>query len=634
MGRNALIALFVCVCLLVSFVAYVISATNLLNGNPDGTGDILPTPTPSPTPSPAPSTNPSSSPTPRPSPTPNTNPTPSPSPTPAPTPTPSPTPPPTVNAEDHEDPADYEWNSADVINITLNGDSITVTPAGAATIVGSKVTITSAANYRITGSLTNGQVMVDTDDEETVRLILDGVNIICFTSSPVYVENAKKVIIALQAGTENYLADGDSYVLEADTDEPNAAIFSRSDLTIFGDGSLNVDGNYNDGITSKDGLIIKNGTITVTSVDDGIRGKDYLVVKGGAVTLDVGGDGLKSDNDADGTMGYISVEAGVINVVCGGDAISAETDVIIASGDFTLTSGGGSSGVTTASAKGIKGLVSVIIYSGTFAIDAADDAVHSNRAVIINGGSFAILTGDDALHADDSLEINGGTIDITTCFEGLESQVITINNGHIEVNSSDDGINVAGGDTGDDPMAPPDKNQWLHINGGYVVISAVADGIDSNGYMDMSGGTVIVNGPTDSFNAAIDYGFGTFNMTGGTLIAVGSVGMAQGPSVGSTQYSVLINLDFSRQPMLIHLNTTSGEVFTFMPTKRFQSIVYSSPQLASGQYTLYLGGSSTGTPTDGLYEVGTYTPGTLYRSFTVSNIVTTIGGGGGWGGFP
>jgi hypothetical protein len=128
--------------------------------------------------------------------------------------------------------------------------------------------------------------------------------------------------------------------------------------------------------------------------------------------------------------------------------------------------------------------------------------------------------------------------------------------------------------------------------------------------MDMSGGTVIVNGPTDSFNAAVDYGFGTFNMIGGTLIAVGSVGMAQGPSVGSTQYSILINLGGSqlRPPMLIHLNTTSGEVFTFMPTKRFQSIVYSSPQRALGQYTLYLGGSSTGTPTDGLYEGGTYTP--------------------------
>jgi hypothetical protein len=636
MSRKALIALFVCACLLVSFVVYVVSETNLLSGDPDGAGDILPTPTPSP--SPAPSSSPTPTPTASPSPTPTPTSSPSPTPVPTPTPSPSPTPPPgdtTVNAEDHEDPADYVWDSVQVIDIELNGDSITVNATGVATVAGSKVTITSAGNYRITGSLTNGQVIVDTEDEETVRLILNEVDINCLSSSPLYIVDAKKVVIALQSGTENYVADGASYVFEEGTDEPNAAVFSRSDLTIFGDGSLNVDGNYNDGISSKDGLIIKNGTITVSSVDDGIRGKDYLVVKGGAVTLDVGGDGLKSDNTADATMGYVSVEAGVINAVSGGDAISAETDVIVTGGEIALTSGGGSNGVTSASAKGIKGLVSVIIDDGTFTFDSADDAVHSNKTIIINGGSFAISTGDDGFHADDSLEINGGNIDIAQCFEGLESNVITINNGHIEINSTDDGINVAGGNDGDDPMAPPGENQWLHINGGYIVISAVADGIDSNGYMDMSGGTVIVNGPTDRFNAAVDYGFGTFKITGGTLIAVGSSGMAQGPGTISTQYSVLINLDGfqPRPPMLIHLNTTSGEVFTFMPIKPFQSIVYSSPQLAPGQYTLYLGGSSTGTPTDGLYEGGIYTPaGDPYRSFTISNIVTTIGNV--FGGFP
>ena len=521
------------------------------------------------------------------------------------------------------------WNSADVIDIELNGDSITVTPADAATVDGSTVTITSAANYRITGTLNNGQVIVDTDDEETVRLILNGVDITCSNSAPIYIVDAEKVILVLQEGTENYVTDGASYVLEPDTDEPNAAVFSRSDLTIFGDGSLDVDGNYNDGIASKDGLIIKNGAITVSSVDDGIRGKDYLVVKAGNITLDVGGDGLKSDNTANATMGYVSVEAGVIHVLSGGDAISAETDVLVSSGEFTLTSGGGSSGVTSASAKGIKGLVSVIIDGGTFTVNSADDAVHSNNAIIINGGAFAISTGDDAFHADESLEINGGNIDITQCFEGLESNVITINNGHIEIDSTDDGINVAGGNDGENPMAPPNENQWLHINGGYIVISAVADGIDTNGYMDMSGGTVIINGPTDPFNAAIDYGFGTFKITGGTLVAVGSLGMAQAPSGISTQYSVHIKLNVTRTPRLIHLNTTSGEVFTFMPTKTFQSIVYSSPQLAPGPHTLYLGGSSTGTPTDGLYEGGTYTPGNLYTNFTISGIVTTIGG---WGG--
>jgi hypothetical protein len=474
---------------------------------------------------------------------------------------------------------------------------------------------------------------VNATGKGTVRLILNGVNIHCSTSSPIYVIDAKKTIIVLQAGTTNYVTDGTSYVLEEGTDEPNAAIFSKKDLTIYGSGSLNIDANYNDAIASKDGLIIKSGTIIATSVDDGIRGKDYLVVRGGTVTVNAGGDGLKSDDD-NVTMGYVSVEDGVIHITSGGDAVSAETDVLIANGAVTLTSGGGGNVAKNdaVSTKGLKGGVSVVIDNGDFAISSSDDAIHSNGTILINNGIFNIATGDDGVHADVSLEINGGTFDITQSFEGLESAVITINNGSIQINSSDDGINIAK-NTGApaDPFAPPEEGLWLHIKGGYIVVSAVADGIDTNGYMDMSGGFVIINGPTDNFNAAIDYGTGTFKLTGGTIVAVGSSGMAQGPTATSTQYSVLVNFNSQQTPRLINLQKASGEVvFTFSPTKRFQSVVFTSPQLAPGSYNLYLGGSSTGTVTDGLYTGGTYTPGTKYTTFTISSIVTTIGGGGGF----
>jgi hypothetical protein len=499
------------------------------------------------------------------------------------------------------------------------------------------VTITSASTFRITGSLTNGQVIVNSTGKGTVRLILNGVNIYCSNSPPIYIIDAKKTIIILQAGTQNYITDGTSYTLEAGTDEPNAAIFSKKDLTIYGTGSLNIDANYNDAIASKDGLIIKSGTITATSVDDGIRGKDYLIVKDGNINLNVGGDGLKSDDD-NATMGYVSVEDGVINIVSTHDAITASTDLLIANGDFTLTTGGGSSSYISQSdtAKGLKGSVCIVIDNGHFNINSADDTINSNGNITINGGSFVLSSGDDGCHADTYLLINGGDISITKSYEGIESSVITINNGNIQISSSDDGINVAGGNTGGraDPFAPPDEGQWLHINGGYIVVSADADGIDTNGFMDMSGGVVIINGPVDNMNGAIDYGSGTFKITGGTIVAVGSRGMAQGPTAESTQYSVLINLNSVQTPRLVNLQTASGQVlFTFMPTKTFQSIVFSSPTLTTGSYNLYLGGSSTGSPTDGLYEGGTYTPGTKTLSpFTISSIVTTIGGGG--GGWP
>jgi hypothetical protein len=436
----------------------------------------------------------------------------------------------TGSGEDHEEAADYVWDSSEVIDIELNGNSITVNASGVATVDGSTVTITSAGTYRVSGSLTDGQIIVDTDDKETMRLILSGVDVGCSTSSPIYIIDAKKVIIVLEENTENYVKDGASYVFK-DTaeDEPNAAIFSKSDLTIFGDGLLNVDGNYNDGIASKDGLIIKSGTIIVNSVDDGIRGKDYLIVKSGEITVNSGGDGMKSDNANDATAGYISIENGVITITSGGDAIQATTDITITGGKIALTSGGGSNTTVYSeiSAKGIKANVSVTIDGGTITANSADDAIHSNDKITINGGSFTISTGDDGFHADSSLIINGGDITISKSYEGLESATITINNGRIHIMSSDDGVNVVGGNDasgfdrgpgmppGQDPFAYS-SDYYLHIYGGYIYVDAMGDGIDVNGVVEMTTGTLIINGPVANDNGALD--FGSFKITGGFLL--------------------------------------------------------------------------------------------------------------------
>jgi hypothetical protein len=531
------------------------------------------------------------------------------------------------NQKDHESNGDYTWDSSTVVTITLNGDFISASNLTGVAISGTKVTIKSAGTYSISGTLSNGQIVVDAANNSVVRLILNGASISNTANASIYIGSAKKAIIVLAAGTNNVVTDNAGNVADG-------ALFSRVDLTICGSGSLAVNGNHNDAIRSNDGLIIKSGTIAVTSVEDGICGRDYLVIKGGTVTVNSVGDCLKSDNTQDADRGYVYIEGGTITVIStNGDAVSAETDLLITGGTFTLASGGGGnvSKNDAVSTKGLKGGVSVVIDNGDFAISSSDDAIHSNGTIVINNGIFNIATGDDGVHADVSLEINGGALDIWKCFEGLESKVITINNGYIQINSSDDGINITDttSNTPANPMAPAAADLWLHIKGGYIVISSVADGIDTNGYMDMSNGILIINGPTVNFDAAIDYGSGTFKLTGGTIIAVGSSGMAQGPSTISTQYSVLINLNAAQTPKLVNLQTASGvTVFTFLPTKTFQSIVFTSPTLTTGSYNLYLGGSSTGTVTHGLYTGGTYTPGTKYTTFTISSIVTRIGGGG------
>jgi hypothetical protein len=340
-----------------------------------------------------------------------------------------------MNCANHEDADDYAWNSLQVVQIDLNGASMAVNGAGA-TVDGGRATLTSAGTYRFSGVLTDGQIIVDTDDKGIVRLILSGASITSGSSAPIYVKKAKKTVIVLADGTDNAVQDGNSYVFEnPGEDEPNAAIFSKSDLTLCGDGSLTVNGRFNDGISSKDGLLIHGGKLTVQSADDGIRGKDYLVVRNGNITVNSGGDALKSDNDEDAARGYILIESGRFDLTAAGDAIAAETDALIIDGDFTLLSGGGSGRTVAAdaSAKGIKAAVKTIIDKGNFSINSADDAVHSNSSVEINGGSFAITTGDDAVHADTALTINGGNLRIATCYEGIESRAITVNNGYIRL---------------------------------------------------------------------------------------------------------------------------------------------------------------------------------------------------------
>jgi hypothetical protein len=167
----------------------------------------------------------------------------------------------------------------------------------------------------------------------------------------------------------------------------------------------------------------------------------------------------------------------------------------------------------------------------------------------------------------------------------------------------------------------------LTINGGYIYVDANGDGIDVNGPVTMTGGTVIVNGPVNNGNGALDYD-GAFTMNGGYLVAAGSSGMAMAPQSSSSQYSIMVNFD-NTQPVgtMVHIETVIGDdLLTFVPTKTYQSVVLSSPELANGMTcSVYTGGSSTGTVRDGLYTGGTYSGGTPVTTLTLSGVVTTAG---------
>ena len=478
----------------------------------------------------------------------------------------------TTLADTHDDEDDYLWDASDEVAVALS-DAGSSGGAGVS-IDGSTVTITSAGTYRLSGSLSDGQVVVDSGAEGIVRLVLDGASITSSTTSPLSVVDADKVVVILAEGTQSTLADAAAYqYASADVDEPNAALFSTADLTIAGEGSLTVTGRSNDAIASKDGLIIASGAITVDAVDDGIRGKDYLVVKGGTLLVDAGGDALKADNEEDAALGYVTIADGTLDLTAGTDAI---------------------------------------------------DAVSS---VVIDGGSLAIAAGDDAIHSDVRLEVNGGTIDITRSYEGLEATQIVISGGVINLVAEDDGLNVAGGVDGSGwqqegvfggrgggggGMEAPAEGYYAEIGGGTLVMATGGDGLDSNGSLTVTGGTIVVNGPTSNGNGAIDVN-GELLISGGTLLAAGSSGMAETPSAASAQASLA--LDFgSVQPAgtIVRIQAADGTgIATFEASKAFQSLAFSSPGVATAtDYEVLVGGSVDGDSLGGLYLDPDYSPGT------------------------
>lgn len=554
----------------------------------------------------------------------------------------------------HENANEMTWNTAEEVRITLEGRTI-YAESSAVSVTGSQVLITQPGTYRFQGTLEDGQILVRSTSEGIVRLILDNVNLSSSSGSPLVIEEADEAHIVLAEGATNTLTDAKTYTFDnPEEEEPNATLFSKANLSIYGNGILKVQGNAYDGIVSKDGLVISSATLSVEAIDEGIRGKDYVIFRDAYITVLAGGDGIQSDNEKEAKQGYILIENTTLNVQATGDALSAQTDIGIVSGTFNLVSGGGSTALLAenTSAKGIKGASSLLIEGGEFVLDTADDALHSNGVIIIHGGTFTLSSGDDALHADSAIQIFNGEFQIHRSYEGIESAQITISGGTLHIAASDDGINVGGGQDasgfmpagmrqrpgGGQQVMPPanapgqdtfstNSDYWFSMEGGYVALNTDGDGIDINGTIRMSAGTLIIHGPTEQMNGALDFDAG-FSMSGGTLIAAGSAGMAMAPSTNSTQPSVLIY--FSEiQPggtLITIRDSRNNLLLTFAPEKPIQTLVFSSPQLQSGEtYEVLVGGVSSGSVYDGVIQSGTYTPGNSYASFNLSNTVTLVG---------
>lgn len=503
-------------------------------------------------------------------------------------------------ADDMFSDRDLSGDYSECTDITLSKSTASCSDSSV-TVADGSVVITKAGTYKLSGTFT-GQIIVNAGDSDKVQLVLDNVSITKEGSAALYIINADKVFVTTVSGTENTLASTGEFATSDDETNIDGAIFSKSDITFNGSGTLSVKCESKHGIVTKDDLKITGGTYNITSASQGLSGKDSVRIAGGNITITSGTDGIHSENTDNTEKGYVYISGGTLNITSGKDCIDASGTVDIKDGTFTLKAGGGSSekttGDSTESYKGIKADGVLTISGGTFDIDTLDDAIHSNADVTVSGGTLDISTGDDGIHSDNNTVVSGGEINIEKCYEGLEGQTVTVSGGKVTLTSSDDGINAAGGDNqgvgggfGPDSFSA-DSEAKITITGGEIHVNASGDGLDSNGDIEISGGTVYVYGPTSNGNGSLDYENNAV-ITGGTVIMAGSSGMAMNFGSESTQGSILASTGNASAGTTVKLTDSSGNVIAeFTPTVSFQTVVISTPDITSdGTYTLTVGDS-------------------------------------------
>ena len=530
---------------------------------------------------------------------------------------------------DRDKEVGYDEDTATAITLSDDASSC---DSSSVTISNNTITITDEGTYLLTGSLSDGQVIVDADDKK-VQLVLDSVNINCDTSAALYVKAADKVFVTLASDSENSLSNTSDFVA-IDDNNIDAVIFSKDDLTLNGSGTLTVTAKYGHGIVSKDDLVITSGTYQITAAKHALSGKDSVRIADGVLTLDAGTDGIHSENTDNDAKGFI----------------------YIANGDISIT--------------------------------ADSDCFDAEETLQVDGGNIEVAAGDDGLHADGDLIITDGTINVTKSYEGLEGMTVTVEDGDISVVSSDDGINAAGdgtseessqsgtppekpdgSDSTEDRPEPPsgfDKNDnssansnsdsnsdskpadlpdgnggpgggnggpgggdgapgggnggpgggngapgggnggpgggmeeatdynLIQISGGKIYINANGDGIDSNGNLTVTGGEIYVDGPTSGGDGALDCS-GTALISGGTVIAVGSSGMAENFDSSSAQGSMITTVSDSMITGDITLTDSEGNtIVSYSPSKEYSSVAISCADLKEGEtYTLVAGDTST-----------------------------------------
>jgi len=442
-----------------------------------------------------------------------------------------------------------DYDKTDAIIIELNDTSATAS-SDSVKISGTTITITEEKTHIISGTLSDGMIIVDTDESAKLQLVFDGAHITSQSSAALYILEADKVFVTLAEASKNTLANGGVFTA-IDDNNIDGAIFSKQDLTLNGSGSLDVTSPVGHGIVCKDDLVFTGGTYGINAGEDGLNANDSIRITESSLTIEAGDDG-----------------------------IHVEDSLAIVSGKIDITK----------SCEGLEAF-QMDIQGGDINIAASDDGLNAS------GGEETSGTTENQ---DVIPEMNGERPEMSKRPERgehpeMNGQPPEMNEERPEMNGERPEMNGErpGGFQGMGGASSSNSNGSIKISGGTLYINASGDGIDANGSLEITGGYITVAGPTYGDTAILDYDK-TGVITGGTFIGTGaSGGMAQSFS-DAEQGVIAISVGKQSAGTQITLkNSDRNNLITHNPELDFSAVIISSPDIVKGEtYTITVGTQS------------------------------------------
>ena len=556
-----------------------------------------------------------------------------------------------LDVDTHYSEQDLSWDTSSETAIDLSNPTAT----DGVTVEDGTLTITKAGTYKLSGEY-QGQIKVETADSDAVRLVLDNANITNSSGAALNVVNADEVILYSASGTTNTISDGAEYTATGE-DDPDAVVYSKADLTIAGEGTLKVNGNHEDGIHTSDGLVIASGTLEVNAANTGIKGKDYVDILGGTINVTAQQDGIKSTNDTDEGQGWTRLSNGTVTVNAGDDGFKASRVVEISGGSLTVEQSdegieaqyinvsGGDVNVTSADDgmnASLKTSDSESTDSSANTSDTANQQQNNQQQGSLPGGQQSGTSNQQQQGMGQPPAMPGGNAQDGKSQNGASGTAQQQNNTQNQGNqnmgqppampggNAQDGKSQNGTTgTGQQGMGQPPQGGMpggggggtfevidaaINVSGGHVTVNAEGDGIDSNGVTTLSGGTLIVNGPSQGGNAALDTN-GDLLLNGATVLSGSTADMFEAPSTNSTSgYLKLTNSSGFEQGSTVQVADSSGKVVAnYKVTKsNVQLVLVSSSSIVKGQsYTAYTTtsavDSNAASLASGATELGSFT---------------------------